>query len=414
MNQQQQKADENGDREKPDPLDIVPANTISTLVRAEIDSRVATAKQYPRSIATFKKRAKDMATLDEETAAASFYTLPARKNADGSEGKPIVGPSVRLAEIVGSAWQNIQYGARVIADDGRMITAQGVCWDLENNISATIEVRRRVTNKRGQRYSDEMVVTTGNAACSIALRNAIFKVIPMAYVKDIFDEARRVAIGNAKTLETKRADMVAYFGKMGLKPERVFAAVGKKALEDVGLEELGILKGLATAIKDGDTTIEEAFPLPPNEKEETKPAENGNKPASKSDELAEKLKSRGQVAEPAKEEARPEAPKSESPPPQATDAPGTWFPSTPDLVDNTPPKPDERAEMDRRDLADNLRDRIAASESVGQLRAISPELVGQMNKLGDYYPELSKLYQETEQRLAQPAPETVGQRRPRK
>lgn len=249
MNDEREDRDERGDQ----PLAVVPVNTLGALVRAEIDTQIATAKSYPRSVAKFKKQALAMACLDEDTAASCFYTLP-------RAGKPITGPSIRLAEITGSAWGNIRYGARVIGDDGRIITAQGVCVDLEANVSATVDVQRRVTDKKGRRYSDDMVVVTGNAACSIALRNAIFKVVPMAYVNDVLAQARKVAIGDVKTLEARRADMVAYFGKMGIVPERVFAVVGKTAIEDVGLDELGLLKGLATAIKDGDTKIDDAFP----------------------------------------------------------------------------------------------------------------------------------------------------------
>ena len=35
---------------------------------------------------------------------------------------------------------------------------------------------------------------------------------------------------------------------------------GRRELGEVGLVDLGVLKGLATALKDGDTTIERAFP----------------------------------------------------------------------------------------------------------------------------------------------------------
>jgi hypothetical protein len=36
-------------------------------------------------------------------------------------------------------------------------------------------------------------------------------------------------------------------------------------VEDIGMDELVTLKGMATAIKEGDTTVEQAFPMPPKE-----------------------------------------------------------------------------------------------------------------------------------------------------
>ena len=48
-----------------------------------------------------------MATIDAEVAGSCFYKL-------SRGGKTIEGPSVRLAEIVASAWGNLKFGARII------------------------------------------------------------------------------------------------------------------------------------------------------------------------------------------------------------------------------------------------------------------------------------------------------------
>lgn len=230
---------------------------MEAMERASIDVQISTAKKYPRTLSVVKAQMLSFATLDVETAAGCFFTLPGRK---GGDGKPIQGPSIRMAEIAISSFQNIRAGARVIADDGKVITAQGVCHDLQNNVCVSVEVRRRVTTKEGRRYSDDMVVMTGNAACSIALRNATFRVVPLALVKPIYETAKRVAVGDAKTLVSRRADALAHFKKMGVEDARIYAAIGVKSLEDVGLEHLEILLGYATAIREGDATVDETFP----------------------------------------------------------------------------------------------------------------------------------------------------------
>jgi len=247
------------------PLAIVDKpSALSAITRAEIDTQIATAKQYPRSIGAVKQSMLSFATLDEETAAGCFYTLPGRK---GGDGKPLQGPSIRMAEIALSCYQNIRVGARVISDDGKIVTAQAICHDLQNNVCITIEVQRRVTNKEGKRYSEDMVVTTGNAACSIALRNAAFRVIPLALVKPVYEQAKLVAVGDAKTLVSRRAGAVAHFKKMGVSESKIYLSAGVSKLEDIGLEQLEILLGYATAIKDGDATIDEVF----NKDHEIKP-----------------------------------------------------------------------------------------------------------------------------------------------
>lgn len=234
-------------------MELVSSDALGAYVRAEIDVQVSTAKRYPRTLRDFKTKAMAMATLSQEVAASCFYTLPRGK-------KPIIGPSIRLAEIVQAAWGNIRVSTRLVGDDGKFITAQGSCHDLECNTAATVEIQRRVTDKNGRRFSDDMVGVTGNAAASIARRNAIFAVVPLAYVNEIFLAARKCAIGDLATLAERRVKAVEYFGKIGVPAERVYAALGIKGIEDLGPEQLLALSGIRQAIKDEQTTLEAAFP----------------------------------------------------------------------------------------------------------------------------------------------------------
>src|SRR5690349_3214367 len=117
--------------------------------------QIATAKKYPRDLAKVKKKMLDFATLDEETAESCFYTLK-RKDRDSGEGKVIQGPSVRLAEIAVACYGNLRAAARITDNDGRFITAQGLCHDLESNTLISIEAKRRITGKSGKTYGDDM------------------------------------------------------------------------------------------------------------------------------------------------------------------------------------------------------------------------------------------------------------------
>lgn len=238
------------------PLEVIAPSALESIERAQIDIQVATAHKYPRAaLSVIKKNIISFATLDEETAEGCFYVLP-------RGGKEIRGPSVRLAEMATTCYGNISAGAREIANDGKNITVQAVCHDLENNVRIAIEVKRKIVDKNGKTYNEDMQTTTGNAARSIALRNAIFKVIPMALIRPAYDAARKVAIGDAETLVSRRTRAMEAFAKMGATAERVLAAIGKKTIEDIDLPALETLQGIRTAIKDGDTTVDESFPLP--------------------------------------------------------------------------------------------------------------------------------------------------------
>lgn len=240
----------------------VESGTVALLTKSEIDMQIATAHRYPRSIKRFRDEALQMVTLNEQVAQECIYSLP-RKEKDQATGqwvvKPIEGPSARFGEVVASAWGNCRAGSRIVSDQGDFVTAQGVFHDLERNVAITHEVQRRITGSNGQRYKADMIGVTANAACSIALRNAILKGVPKAFWSDLYDAARQAAIGNVQTLGARRSRALAVLQKMGVQQETVFSFLKIAGIEDITLEHLGILFGITTALKEGDTTPEQAF-----------------------------------------------------------------------------------------------------------------------------------------------------------
>ena len=229
---------------------------VTAITRAEIDSSIATAKAYPRTISRCMADAKTLATASVEVAESCMYTL-SRNEADGGK-KMITGGSIRLAEIMSYTWGNLRAGARIIAIDAEHVTAQGVCHDLEKNVSHTTEVKRRITTRNGKRYGADMIQVTCNAACSIAKRNAILGVVPRSYWEQVYDAAKAVAVGTAQTLAEKRARMKDALGKMGVTPAMILKKLGKTKPEDIDLADIETLIGLHTAIKDG-TPADEVF-----------------------------------------------------------------------------------------------------------------------------------------------------------
>lgn len=234
-------------------VQVVSASAIGAIAKSEAESQIDCAHKYPRSIKRFLQEAVSLATMSQEISESCIYTLP-------RAGKSLTGPSIRLAEICASAYGNLHCGARVIDITDKDVVCQGVAWDLEKNLRVTTETRRRITKRDGRRFDDDMITVTGNAGASIALRNAIFRVVPRSYVNAVYDKARQVAVGDAKTLVAKRDEVMKRLGVMGATPERVFAALAVKGVEDITLEHLETLIGFGTAIKNGDKQVDECFP----------------------------------------------------------------------------------------------------------------------------------------------------------
>jgi hypothetical protein len=160
-----------------------------------------------------------------------------------------------------NCYGNLRSSARIISNDGRIITAQGMCWDLENNVAYSIEVKRKITDKTGRPFSEDMVVVTSNAACSIAIRNAIFKCIPLALTNRIQERIKLVMMGEEKDFNSIRKSSVEYFEKQGVAVKNILNLFDKKSIDELSRDDIFDLKGIATAIKDGDTTLELAFSI---------------------------------------------------------------------------------------------------------------------------------------------------------
>lgn len=277
--------DKNGPSEL-QPL-VADAGTVALLNSVEIDIQITTAKKYPRSIKQFRSDALSMVTLNEVIASECFYALPRKQRNPETNRFEVVnieGPSARFGEIIASAWGNCRAGARVVDESGDFVTAQGVFHDLQNNVAITYEVRRRIVDRNGNRFSADLIGVTANAASSIALRNAILKGVPKAFWSDVYDAARRCAIGDFKTIANRRADTLKELQKYGVSAEQVIAHFGIKGVEDILQDELIALRGLLTALRDGETTVEETFgagkdapPVVP--RKSAKPADSAPAPA---------------------------------------------------------------------------------------------------------------------------------------
>lgn len=224
-----------------------------SIERANVDVQVATAKQYPRNVQRAIDNSIAIATMDEDTAQMCGYALP-------RGGKPITGPSVHLAKIIASNWGNLRTEAKVVQITDKQVISRGTCWDLENNVASAFEVRRSIVGKYG-RFTDDMITVTGNAANSIAYRNAVFSVIPKAVSEKVYLAAQRKMTGDLTDedkLISARTKAVKFLEtEYGIKEEEVVKLCGKQTINQIRAEEIALLRGVCNSLKEGDTTVDE-------------------------------------------------------------------------------------------------------------------------------------------------------------
>lgn len=223
--------------------------------KATIDMQISTAKAYPRNIRRATDNAVAVVTMDFETASTCTYAVP-------RGGKQITGASVHLAKILAQFWGNLRVESKVINIDSKHITSQAVAYDLENNLAIKVEVKRSIVGKYG-RFNDDMITVTGNAGNSIAMRNAILSVIPRAVVDKVYKSALSTITGDisdkAKLIAKRKQVLDSFLDVYTVTEQEVLKAIGKASIEHINAEDLVTLIGIAQAIKDGDTTVEESF-----------------------------------------------------------------------------------------------------------------------------------------------------------
>lgn len=223
--------------------------------KAQIDVQISTAKAFPRNLKRSIENALAIVTMDKETAATCTYSVP-------RGGKAITGPSVHLAKILAQVWGNMRVEAKVVLIDNKQITSEAVCFDLENNLAIKAQVKRSIVGKNG-RFNDDMITVTGNAANSIALRNAVLSVVPRAVVDKIYNAAKQTITGDisdkTKLISKRKQVLDGLKDTYNLTEKEILSAVGKAAIDHLTSDDLVVLIGIGTAIKDGDTNIDLAF-----------------------------------------------------------------------------------------------------------------------------------------------------------
>lgn len=226
--------------------------------KAVIDMQISTAKQYPRQLSNCISNAITIATLDGKTAQSCMYSL-------NKGGKNITGPSVVLAKILAQSMGNMRIENRVVGFDGTHVTCEAVCFDLESNFAIRTQIKKSITGKSGT-FSEDMQVIISNAGNSIALRNAIFAVIPKSIIDKVYNAALSVVTGDISDetkLTAKRTKVFNGFkdayNEQKLTDIEICKAVGKESVANITGEDLVTLIGFQNSLKSGEMQFTSIF-----------------------------------------------------------------------------------------------------------------------------------------------------------
>lgn len=239
-------------------MEVQQVNPMDLLQRekASYDIQIATAKQFPRNVRRAVDNAVATVTISKKAAESCGYALP-------RGGKSITGPSVHMARILAQNWGNLRVESRITDITHNQVVSQSVAFDLETNVAVKVEVRRSIMDRNGNRFKDDMITVTGNAANAISFRNAVFNVVPKSIVDAVYDASRNAITGDLsddEKLTKARVQWVNYFkNNYNATEQEICKAVGVNALTAIKQDHIVLMAGLKQSLVDGDTTADETF-----------------------------------------------------------------------------------------------------------------------------------------------------------
>ncbi len=240
--------------------------------KALVEARYTMAVRFPRNEDEVRQK-----LLKEckrpSFAAVAIYRKPI--------GQGIEGPSIRFAETAIRLMKNITIETMTVYDDREKRIVRVMVTDLEANVpysqDVTIEktverrsvkqgdeVLRSRTNKQGITVhiivgTDDDILNKQNALISKAIRTQGLRLVP----GDLIDEAMTAVYATRRSEDAKDPDAAKRsvfdaFGSIGVRPKDLTDWLGHKG-ETLTPKELSDLRGLYSAIKDGETNWREVM-----------------------------------------------------------------------------------------------------------------------------------------------------------
>jgi hypothetical protein len=215
---------------------------------AQVKAAVTMAKMYPRDkyLATEKILA---ACKRLDLAEVGLYSYP-------RGGKKVEGPSIRLAEIIGNAWGNLDIGVAELSQSPGMSEWLAFAWDLETNTrwAISFQVKHERHSGAGVKDLDDPrdIYEAGANMGSRRKRACILAAVDQDVINAAVAQVRATiaaSVGGkgSKTLEERLGIMVRKFEAIGIKVLHLTQRLGHSIAEvtsDEYVELCGIYKSL--------------------------------------------------------------------------------------------------------------------------------------------------------------------------
>lgn len=255
----------------------------------EVKGAIFLAKQFPRNVYQAEQRILDSCKRPA-LAAVAMYQYP-------RGGTKVVGPSIRLAEVLAQNWGNLSFGVKELEQRNGESIAMAYAWDLETNTrqEKVFTVKHSIKTRTGMKLLDdprdiyELVANNG----SRRVRACILGIVPGDIVEKAIEECGKTLAGNNKgPLKDRVSNALKTFKeKYRVTQEMIEAKFGYNADSFTEYDYVELIN-IFNSLKDGLSKVEDWFDKDAGkdkqsdlaasfDKEKEKPADKSKKPSIK-------------------------------------------------------------------------------------------------------------------------------------
>lgn len=246
----------------------------SQILQIRTKNQLMVALQRPRDLKTFETK---LLTMAAQAGEDFFYHMEFKKHVQGCPRRRckcpvetiIEGPGVGLTRAAAQLWGNCSVDTRIEQEmpDAFLVRSDFIDFETNYSRSETKRVSKMVARSGGYvKARDKDLDLVYQQGASKVERDCVKRALPSHIIERAFELAKMAALQEKAPIQQQIARIVRRFSELNVTLAMIEQHLGcpftEKGLENADknpAEACASLRGLITAIKGGDTTVEETF-----------------------------------------------------------------------------------------------------------------------------------------------------------